>query len=448
MTAQTSLPSSTPQLRVQQAQPHALTVQAASHIAQTSLTAAPTLQQQGVYTSMPTLVQQPLSATNPAYDLSVESSEAHAFTEPLQSAAGATAGPVGQAVLPQSALMELVSNPLYARSLDVSRTTSTSPARLVAEPVAKQSDPHADSLIPQVPTGSAIVQVSDQPILSATAGAPEVQASGSARQQAEEAVAGHLPPSAAVGVEDTSAAMVLLDQASQQAGLLDNPAVLQVSDQPILAPGPAVAAPPRDLHEAAAGSQIATPDADRVVAAAAAPKQMSDLAQIATPDADRVVATAAAPKQMSDLTQIATPDADRLVAAAAAPKQMLDQPNLASTDAFTAPAEDQAVTVVPDSANEPSKAAAITDSGAVPGIADLEKNADVLFPISRSLAKQPAALPRLCVQNQCMWYPVSHCWALSQPTLVTLMPQHWPCRRPPPLPMPYFLRSLLRPSGK
>ncbi|KAL3156740.1 hypothetical protein ABBQ38_001015 [Trebouxia sp. C0009 RCD-2024] len=330
MTAQTSLPSSTPQLLVQQAQPHAMTVQAASHIAQTSLTAAPTLQQQGVYTSMPTLVQQPLSAANPAYDLSVESSEAHAFTEPLQSAAGAAAGSGGQAVLPQSALMELVSNPLYARSLDVSRTTSTSPARLNAEPLAKQSDADADSLLPQVPTGSAIVQVSDQPILSATAGAPGVQASGSARQQAEEAVAGHLPQSASVGVEDTSAAMLLLDQASQQAGLLENPAVLQVTDQPILAPGPAVAAPRQDLHEAVAGSQIATPDADRVVAAAAAPKQMSD------------------------------------------------QPILASTDAFTAPAEDQAVTAVPDSANEPSKAAAVTDSGTVPGIADLEKNADVL----------------------------------------------------------------------
>lgn len=326
MTAQTSLPFSTPQLLVQQAQPHAMTVQAASHIARTSQTAAPPLQQ-GVYTSMPTLVQQPLSATNPAYDLSVESSEAHAFTEPPQSAAGAAAGSVGQAVLPQSALMELVSNPLYARSLDVSRTTSTSPTRLNPEPLAKQADPDADSMIPQVPTGSAIVQVSDQPILSATAGTPEIQASGSARHQAEEA--GQPPQSAAVAVEDTSSAMVPLDQASQQAGLLHNPAVLQVSDQPILTPEPAVAAPPEVLHEVAAKSQIATPDAERIVAAAA-------------------------------------------------PEQMSDQPILASTDASTAPAEDQAVTGVPDNANEPSKAAALIDSRTVLGTADLEKNPDVL----------------------------------------------------------------------
>lgn len=202
-----------------------------------------------------------------------------------------------------------------------------------ADAPAKQAGPQSDSMLSEVPTDSAIVQVSDQPILSAMADTLGTQASASASAglQTEEAVAGQPPQAAAATVDDTGAAMLPVDQASQQPRLLDNPAVLQVSDQPILTSGPA-------------------PDAAPAAASAS---------------------TAAPPGVLPETAgaQTATPDAERLVAAV--PQQLSLQPILASTDVFTAPAQDQTAMGVPaDVTDPPSNTAAIPDSGTAIAVSD------------------------------------------------------------------------------
>lgn len=262
-----------------------------------------------------TLIQQPLSARNPAYVLSVESSEAHTLTEQPQLAAGGTA--VGQSVLPQSGLMELVSNPLYARSLDISRTTSTSPTRVEANAVAKQTEPVSKSMLSEAPTSSAIVQMSDQPILSEPADLPGIQTSGSAvsltETPTEETAAGQLAQSPATVVEDIGTAMVSVAHTSQESELQDNPAVLQVSDQPIFMPEPAPgpeAAPAEAVSEAKPGLQVAGGNAP---------------------------------------TDVATE-----------PQQMSAQPILASTTTVTAPAEEQAMLAMSEHATDPPMTAGVT----------------------------------------------------------------------------------------
>lgn len=287
---------------------------------QPAVAATPPLQQQELGTTMPQvpmLIQRPLSATNPAYDLSVESSEAHAFTEQPQIAAGSSAVSVGQPVLPQSGLLELVSNPLYARSLDISRTTSTSPTRVEGNAVARQAEPASESMLSEVPTGSAIVQVSDQPILSGSAEVPEILASGSAVDLAEDLAAGQLVQQSATAVEVTNMTVAPVDHTSQESELRDNPAVLQVSDQPIFTPGPA------PTPEAAPAESL--PGAEPEMQAAAG-----------TPPAGVV----------------------------AAPQQMSAQPLLASTTAMTVPAEHQAMTARLEQATDSSMITEVTDSGA------------------------------------------------------------------------------------
>ena len=305
-----------------QAQQRTITVQAAgSSTTQPAVTATPPLQQQELATSsmpqVPMLLQRPLSATNPAYDLSVESSEAHAFTEQPQIAAGGSAVSVGQPVLPQSGLLELVSNPLYARSLDISRTTSTSPTRVDANAVAKQGEPAPESMLSEAPTGSAIVQVSDQPILAGSAEAPQSQASGSAVDLAEGLAAQQLVEQSAIAIEDTGTAVVPVDHTSQESELRDNPAVLQVSDQPIFTPGPA--SPP----EAAPAETLPGAEAEMQTA-------------VGTPPASVV----------------------------AAPQQMSAQPLLASTTAMTVPAEHQARVAMLEQPTDSSMSTEVTDTGA------------------------------------------------------------------------------------
>ena len=272
--------------------------------------------QQELRTPVPqvaTLVQQPLSATNPAYDLSVESSEAHTLAEQPQTVAVATVVTAGQPVLPQSGLMELVSNPLYARSLDVSRTTSTSPIKVDASAAAKQAEPEPDSMLSEVPTGSAIVQVSDQPILSGT-DPLESEAASSAVSNSQEPTPEQPVQSSAIAIEDTSAAV---HHTCQESELQDNPVVLQVSDQPIFT-APAVGAASADLlSEAKTAIQAAAQNAEGSVPA--------DVAS--------------------------------------APQQMSAQPILASTAAITAPAEHQATTVVSDHDTDLSITPVVADSG-------------------------------------------------------------------------------------
>lgn len=329
---QAGLPSVThplppPQLQPQEqpqaqapAQQRTITVQAAGSTTQPAVTATPPLQQQELGTTMPqvpTLIQQPLSAS-PAYDLSVESSEAHTFTDQPQIAAGSSAASVGQPVLPQSGLLELVSNPLYARSLDISRTTSTSPTRVEANAVAKQAEPAPESVLSEIPTSSAVVQVSDQPILSGPAEVTESQASGSAVDLAAEgAAAGQLVQQSATGIEDTGTAVAAVDPTSHESELTDNPAVLQVSDQPIFTPGPAPS------PEAAPAETL--PGAESEVQAAAG-----------IPPAGVV----------------------------AAPQLMSAQPLLASPIAVTVPAEHQATTALLEHATDPGMTTEVVGSGA------------------------------------------------------------------------------------
>ena len=335
---QAGLPSATAQLPQPQLQPppqaqgqqRTLTVQAAGSAPQPAVNAGPLLQQQELRSSMPqvaTLIQQPLSASNPAYDLSVESSEAHTLLEQPQLAPVATAVTAGQPVLPQSGLLELVSNPLYARSLDISRTTSTSPTRVEANAVAKQAEPASESMPAGAPTSSAVVQMSDQPILSESADPPESRASGSAvsltETLAEASAAEHLVQPSATAVEHTGTVMAPVDNMSQESELQDDPAVLQVSDQPIftheLAPSPE-AAPAEALSEAKSGLQIAAGNAPADVVAA--------------------------------------------------PQQMSAQPILASTNTVMVPAEDQATMAMSEHATEHSMTAEATDSGATIAVSD------------------------------------------------------------------------------
>ena len=333
---QAGLPSATAQLPQPQLQPQpqgqqrTLTVQAAGSSPQPAVPAGAQLQQQELHASMPqvaTLIQRPLSATNPAYDLSVESSEAHTLTDQPQLAAVATAVTVGQPVLPQSGLMELVSNPLYARSVDISRTTSTSPTRVEANAVAKQAEPAPESMLSEAPTGGAIVQVSDQPILSESADLPEIQASGSAvsltETLAEDPAAEQLVQSSATATEGSGTAMVSVAHTSQQSELQDNPSVLQVSDQPIFTPEPdpgPQAAPAEVLSEAKSGLQVAAGDA---------PADMVEAAQ-----------------------------------------QMSAQPILASTETVTAPAEESAIIVMSQHAMDPSMTAEVADHGVPSAVSD------------------------------------------------------------------------------
>lgn len=175
-----------------------------------------------------TLTQNLLPTAQAPYDLSVESSEAHTTAENPQGTAVASAVAAGQPVMPQSALLELVSNPLYAKSLDASRTTSTSPTRLDTSALVRAAEPQAESS--ELLMDSSLVQVSDEPIL------PEP---GISQAPAE--------PTAAVqetqlhfSEQRLTASQEVNHEAAVRTGSGTNGTVVgQVSDQPILSVGTA-----------------------------------------------------------------------------------------------------------------------------------------------------------------------------------------------------------------
>ena len=150
---------------------------------------------------------QPSATSEAACDVSavsIESSEAAPFST-AETAHGAELH-AGQGRLPQTALLELVSNPLYAKSIEVSRTTSTSPTRLEASTSETRVQPEA--LVTGLSLEDSAVQVSDQPILAK-------------------------PSSRVVDVTETSTVELPADQ---DVAVSASDQVLQSSDQPILSP--------------------------------------------------------------------------------------------------------------------------------------------------------------------------------------------------------------------
>ncbi len=169
------------------------------------------------------LPQQSIIAADASYALSLEASEAHATSQHPQGGEAVSVVAAGQPVMPQSALLELVSNPLYAKSLDASRTTSTSPTRLDTSTLVKQTELGAEDS--DIPMDSSLLQVSDQPIL------PESEASQATME----------PMVAAQPAELHLSEQPLISPRALAYGAADAPgpatadtAVLQVSDQPIL----------------------------------------------------------------------------------------------------------------------------------------------------------------------------------------------------------------------
>ncbi len=221
------------------------------------------------------LPQQPTIAADASYALSLEASEAHATSQHPQQGEAVSVVAAGQPVMPQSALLELVSNPLYAKSLDASRATSTSPTRLDTSTLVKPAKLGAEDS--DIPMDSSLVQVSDQPIL------PESEAS---QATIEPMVAGqsaelHLseqplvsPRALAHGAADS------LEPAAEP-----DTAVLQVSNQPILS------------TETAAGA---------VTQGEAAVEQLSDQPLLLTQPAQQTVLVS---EQRSDISTMALPEA-------------------------------------------------------------------------------------------------------------------------------------------
>ena len=330
---QAGLPPAEAQLPQPQAHGGTLTPQAAGNSCQTALSSGQPLQPEMLTVtpqaapSIATLVQQPLSASNPAYDLSVESSEAHTVTEQPQMAMLTThVTSTGQPVLPQTGLMELVSNPLYARSLEVSRTTSTSPVRLESSAEGKQAEPEAAARLSDSPADSQTPQpiLSAQPIFPAqpvlSTDASETRASVLAASEEQQLVfqgsAGLLSNAA----EQTDATAMPVDSAHEAAAVQFEPAALHVSKQPMLS---------------------------------------SEAAPVA------VAAVSDSEGQAADSF------------AAAAPQQMSDQPILPPADAMPPPATDSTMAMLSDHASEPGVAVVTTDSGNTIAVSDqpiLEQN--------------------------------------------------------------------------
>ena len=169
------------------------------------------------------LPQQSIIAADASYALSLEASEAHATSQHPQGGEAVSVVAAGQPMMPQSALLELVSNPLYAKSLDASRTTSTSPTRLDTSTLVKQAQLGAEDS--EIPMDSSLLQVSDQPIL------PESEASQAPMEPMVAAQPAELPLS-----EQPLASPRALTHGAADAPepATDDTAVLQVSDQPIL----------------------------------------------------------------------------------------------------------------------------------------------------------------------------------------------------------------------
>ncbi len=169
------------------------------------------------------LPQQSVVAADTSYALSLEASEAHTTSQHTQGGEAVSVVAAGQPVMPQSALLELVSNPLYAKSLDASRTTSTSPTRLDTSTLVKQAELGAEDS--EIPMDSSLLQVSDQPIL------PESEASQAPMEPMVAAQPAELPLS-----EQPLASPRALTHGAADAPepATDDTAVLQVSDQPIL----------------------------------------------------------------------------------------------------------------------------------------------------------------------------------------------------------------------
>lgn len=324
---QAGLPPAEPQLPQPQAPASILATQAAGNSGQPVLTTGQSLQQERL-TFMPqaapsiaTLVQQPLSASNPAYDLSVESSEVHTVKEQPQMAMLTTqVSSMGQPVLPQTGLMELVSNPLYARSLEVSRTTSTSPVRLDSCAVGKQAEPEAAAQVSDLPADSqtphpilsAQPTLSAQPILSTDA---DTQASVSAASEEQMAAQGSADLRFKAA-EQTDVTVMPVDGVHGVPEGQTDPAVLHVSDQPILSFEAAPVAVAASLEIAESQGQAAESFE------------------------------------------------------AAAPEQMSDQPILPPADAMPLPATDSTLAMLSDHAGEPGVAVVTTDSGNTIAVSD------------------------------------------------------------------------------
>ncbi|DBA65704.1 TPA: hypothetical protein ACH3X2_002754 [Trebouxia sp. C0005] len=169
------------------------------------------------------LPQQSTIAADASYGLSLEASEAHATSQHPQGGEAVSVVAAGQPVMPQSALLELVSNPLYAKSLDASRTTSTSPTRLDTSTLVKQAELGAEDS--DIPIDSSLLQVSDQPIL------PESETS---QATMEPMVASH-PAELHLSEKPLASPMAVAHGiADAPESAMDNTAMLQVSDQPIL----------------------------------------------------------------------------------------------------------------------------------------------------------------------------------------------------------------------
>ncbi|KAL0034341.1 hypothetical protein WJX77_009981 [Trebouxia sp. C0004] len=169
------------------------------------------------------LPQQSIIATDTSLGLSLEASEAHTTSQHPQQGEAVSVVAAGQPVLPQSALLELVSNPLYAKSLDASRTTSTSPTRLDTSTLVKQAELGAEDS--EIPMDNSLLQVSDQPILPGS----------EATQATMEPMVAAQPAELHLSEQPLASPKAFAHGAADAPGpATDDTAVLQVSDQPIL----------------------------------------------------------------------------------------------------------------------------------------------------------------------------------------------------------------------
>ncbi len=220
------------------------------------------------------LPQQSIIAADASYALSLEASEAHATSQHPQAGEAVSVVAAGQPVMPQSALLELVSNPLYAKSLDASRTTSTSPTRLDTSTLVKQAELGAEDS--DIPMDSSLVHVSDQPIL------PESEASQATMEPMAAAQAAELH----LSEQPLASPRALAHGAADALELtMDDTAVLQVSDQPILSTETAASA---------------------VTQGEAAVEQLSDQPLLPT---QRTQQTMLVSEQQNDISTMALPEA-------------------------------------------------------------------------------------------------------------------------------------------
>lgn len=205
-----------------------------------------------------TLTQHLLPSAHAPYDLSVESSEAHTTAENPQGTGVASVMAAGQPVMPQSALLELVSNPLYAKSLDASRTTSTSPTRLDTSALVRGAEPQAESS--ELLMDSSLVQVSDEPILSE----PGISQAPVEPTPAVQETQLHLSEQWLISSQEVNH-----EVAVRTVSGTDGTVVGQVSDQPILSVG--AAATTLADHEATvnqlSSQPLLSPEAAEVVVA-------------------------------------------------------------------------------------------------------------------------------------------------------------------------------------